>query len=289
MKPFFPWPKIPTFANYTDPLPELLIGSVKVHGTNAAVVLKDGKFSHTQSRFRVLSPAADNYSFDLWIRQKGRIKWIEEQYQELALEPNLPNGYFAVFGEFAGEGIQSKVGTAGVDRFFYLFYKNGLLADNDFCESKRIYSNAVIASLNTREGTQQALDYWTNKVENDCPVAAALGNPGIGEGLVWYSTEGKPLFKTKGKKHVYAPQNCQEIATNYPEVRAFVTVDRVQQAVEYWRELNYKIDFALIGKIAKYVMEDIQLEERVLTKKEKSVASNLIVTIYKSLITEKSS
>lgn len=67
----------------------------KLDGTNAAVIIQDGKVIGAQSRTRLITVQDDNYSFS---------KWVEENKDILAAK--LGDGHH--YGEWWGAGIQRR-------------------------------------------------------------------------------------------------------------------------------------------------------------------------------------
>lgn len=80
------WPKI------TRDNPFLVTITEKIDGTNACIIIKEGKVVGVQSRKRIITPDSDNYGF---------ATWVENHKDELA---GLGDGYH--YGEWAGPGIQ---------------------------------------------------------------------------------------------------------------------------------------------------------------------------------------
>ena len=66
--------------------------SEKIDGTNACIIIQEGKIIGVQSRKRLIIPEDDNYGF---------AKWVSENTEDLL---KLGNGYH--YGEWAGPGIQ---------------------------------------------------------------------------------------------------------------------------------------------------------------------------------------
>lgn len=83
---FKAWPKIPRATGEKVTITE------KMDGTNACVVIQEGKIVGVQSRKRFITPEDDNYGF---------AAWVAENEQELL---KLGDGYH--YGEWAGLGIQ---------------------------------------------------------------------------------------------------------------------------------------------------------------------------------------
>lgn len=97
---FKPWPKIQRLKTNTVTISE------KIDGTNACVVIQEGKFVGCQSRNKIIKPGDDNMGFASWAYER----------QELLTE--LGEGYH--YGEWAGPGIQKNPHCLPEKRF-YLF------------------------------------------------------------------------------------------------------------------------------------------------------------------------
>lgn len=97
---FKEWPKIPRYKGNYVTITE------KMDGTNACVIIEDGKVIGCQSRSRIITPEDDNYGFANWV----------SRFQEELL--GLGDGYH--YGEWVGAGIQKN--PHGFDKkYFYLF------------------------------------------------------------------------------------------------------------------------------------------------------------------------
>lgn len=97
---FQPWPKIPRHSGTN------VIISEKMDGTNACIIIQNGKVVGCQSRSRLITPEDDNYGF---------AAWVEQNADELA---GLGDGRH--FGEWVGSGIQKNPHNFDTKRF-YLF------------------------------------------------------------------------------------------------------------------------------------------------------------------------
>lgn len=84
---FQPWPKIPRENPFNVTITE------KIDGTNACIVIEDGKIVALQSRKRFITPKDDDYGFAAWAEEN-----------KFDLEQGLGDGHH--YGEWAGEGIQ---------------------------------------------------------------------------------------------------------------------------------------------------------------------------------------
>ena len=97
---FKPWPKIQRPKN------NLITITEKIDGTNACVVIQEGKFVGCQSRNRIIKPGDDNMGFAHWA------------YQNKEELESLGDGYH--FGEWAGPGIQKNPHNLE-EKTFFLF------------------------------------------------------------------------------------------------------------------------------------------------------------------------
>ncbi len=106
---FKEWPKIPRGQE------EIITITEKIDGTNACIVIQDGKLVGVQSRKRCITPEDDNYGF---------AKWVEENKADLL---SLEDGYH--YGEWAGPGIQKNPHNLE-EKTFFLFNTNRWNPDN---------------------------------------------------------------------------------------------------------------------------------------------------------------
>lgn len=230
-----------TRLGYGTPRPSLTFhGSVKLHGTNASVVVTADDF-YTQSRSNVITPLADNAGFAAFAHS------TENKAALMALAQAARTQYFgtrdyveefpvkvALYGEWCGASIQKGVALNKLPKMFVLFAArlisvadeersiwlmpwdveaaydavSDLPAELKCIEKFKTWS----VSINMREPqeAQNELVRITAEVEAQCPVAFALGADGIGEGVVWTCVgSDSPLqiriddlvFKVKGEKH----------------------------------------------------------------------------------------
>ena len=97
---FKAWGKIPRATGEKVTITE------KLDGTNACVVIQEGRIVGVQSRKRFITPEDDNYGFANWVK--------ENEVELLKLE----DGYH--YGEWAGAGIQKNPHNM-VGKKFFLF------------------------------------------------------------------------------------------------------------------------------------------------------------------------
>lgn len=98
---FKPWPKISRMKSGVG-----VTITEKIDGTNACIIIEQGKLTGVQSRQRLISPGDDNFGFAFWVYDN----------EEALL--GLGDGYH--FGEWAGPGIQKNPHNLPEKRF-YLF------------------------------------------------------------------------------------------------------------------------------------------------------------------------
>jgi len=270
--------------DYTQPKPVIPYrGTVKLHGTNAAVVFDlINDECHIQSRKRIISWKDDNAGFAAFMEPK-----LAELQKTLPdLWPVEGHNVVAVFGEWCGGSIQKGVALNQVDKMFVIF----AVKHNDrwLSPSERecidlpelgIYSNTRFATFwstidfNNPEEIQNQLAELTKLVEAKCPVSAFFGANGIGEGIVWTPVEPKWnhsrfWFKVKGEKHstskvkTLAAVDVEKVNSIKEFVTTVVTDNRCNQGMH---EITNGDPEAFtqkdIGTFIRWVFEDIVKEE----------------------------
>lgn len=211
-------------------------GTVKLHGTNAAIIYNKAlDYYRAQSRERLLSLESDNAGFCMFAEQK-RQQFIQI-FEELRNANNIPDNHFiVVYGEWCGENIQNKVALSQLPKMFVAFdvftfhtdVKNlqesavNLLQEGKWLTSDhnlklikekehQIYpinsfqTFEITINFNEPELVIPELQALTEKVEEECPVGKAFGVSGVGEGIVWSLLDQNQKdyyrFKVKGEKH----------------------------------------------------------------------------------------
>lgn len=161
---------------HDTPYPTLTFsGTVKLHGTNASVVLyKDGHIEY-QSRENVLSLTKDNAGFMLNMSGKK----IDFLFDGIEFED-----YIAVYGEWCGQGIQKGVAISELPKMFVIF---GCKVDGKWIEFERFDNEQGIYNINQfptysididfnqPELAQNTLVELTMDVEKECPVGKYFG------------------------------------------------------------------------------------------------------------------
>ncbi|KAF7330554.1 Glycoside hydrolase family 5 protein [Mycena venus] len=271
-------------------------GTVKLHGTNATVVFKNGNKRHAQIQSRS------------WIIEDTK-KDNCGTYALLSKAPlsSLIDQILAV----AGKGVQKGVAITALDRFFAIFniridgrwvdmrqYKGCSLPEHriyNLAQYKNIRSRNRLSGTND-SGSRFNVSIHRGGVCEECPFGAAFvdgaGNrvTGGGEGIVWtmvrspYMDEGDDRefddtflvnFKTKGENFATtsqvpkAPKN-PDIANAAAQFADYALAERrYEQGIEYlegeqarqgWEKNGY--DVKLTGAFIKWVTEDAIKEER---------------------------
>jgi hypothetical protein len=269
-------------------------GTVKLHGTNAAIVHNFNTGERTfQSKERVLTIEEDNAGFMMYMSQRPLIvqALIDNILSTFGypdaenINPEYPG--LAIFGEWCGGNIQKGVGISGLDKMFVIvaIRSNGVWLDLEAAKSiefpdHRIFNilrfpswNVVIDFENAHE-IQNTLVDLTIAVENECPVAKQLaGVSGIGEGIVWQCVEpgwnsSQFWFKVKGEKHsaskvkVLAAVDVEAVRAITEFVDNTVTTQRLEQGLQNLVSEQLKpFDMTSMGDFIRWVHGDIMKEE----------------------------
>lgn len=259
-----------------------LIGTVKIHGTNSSVGLdlKDNSLFY-QSRNRVLSLDDDNYDFAKYI-EDNKTEFLKI-FDEIKNKTNTEKyDSIIIYGELAGKGIQNKVAVSQIDRFFAPFSIVGVNKDTvdeldvklSINESIRFYPVETFGVYNVQLDldnvhlAQQEIKDLTISVENECPVGKYFGVSGTGEGIVFTDKTKQYSFKSKGEKHsvskvkVIANVDIEKINKIKDFVDYSVTENRLNQGIEYLKEMNKELDISSMGDFLRWLANDVLKEEQ---------------------------
>jgi hypothetical protein len=261
----------------TLPLPTLEFkGTVKLHGTNAAIGHNIHGDLWFQSRERLITPADDNAGFAAYASGLGES--LNRLFSSL-----LPYSTAVVYGEWCGCGIQKGVAVSQLPKMFVVFsaYVDGVwrhtgdwkvpLACGVFSVD-RFPQFQVAVDFNHPEMAQMELASITQGVEARCPVGAAFGVGGVGEGVVYRCvTPGfespKFWFKVKGEKHsttkvrTLAAVDAEAYKSTQDFVDRVVTVQRCTQGIDKLREAGKPTTRASLGDWLRWVYGDVVKEE----------------------------
>lgn len=270
-----PAPVYPTLA---------FLGTVKIHGTNAAIVFTDNNDISFQSRERVLTPGKDSdnagfaghffgHHFDLVLQ---RLKLNDQALI-------APDATVAIYGEWCGGSIQKGVGVSGLPKMFVVFaikinddWRNDLvhLMDNPgigIYNIEQFPKWFMNIDFERPDVSQDMLSKLTLAVEDSCPVAKFFGQEGIGEGIVWKCVEHPDpgyWFKVKGKKHsaskvkVLAAVDVAYMDSIQNFVTYAVTDNRLEQGLQnLLTEQGKPFAMTSMGDFIRWVHNDVMKEE----------------------------
>jgi hypothetical protein len=220
MKKHISWEKIPNFKTALSEISYFneadfnqgnapvvkATGTTKLHGIFGGIVLHQGEIWF-QSRSIILDTGKGNHGFYVW--GMDNFENIKSMMQSIKNDLK-DNEYLMLCGEWAGKGVQSKIGISSLPKSFYGFevklvreQKNQdgfneiieLYLDKKFLPSdpsigiRNVYEFPnweVEVDFNDIDSTLEKLIELTIEVEKSCPVTKALnGTDSIGEGIVW--------------------------------------------------------------------------------------------------------
>ncbi|MBC8427566.1 MAG: hypothetical protein H8D97_01605 [Proteobacteria bacterium] len=288
--------------NPTIPLPKLKFeGTVKIHGTHASIhkysvnESNDNEY-YCQSRNNILNyPHNDNAGFGLFMHNIP-IKITNLIFNKVSNDTKL-----TIYGEWAGQNIQSGVGVARIKKSFFIFKACTYIIDKNGDENRKwidirnTFSKKELELLNSHniytiyqfpiyqftidfanpELIQNELIEVTENIEKNCPIANYFGFPNeVGEGAVyscitpgWESSD--LTFKVKGEKHSVskvkklASVDPDKVATVNEFVENTVTENRLEQGFQATKELHSGIDLSpkQMRDFIRWVITDILSEE----------------------------
>lgn len=255
---------------HTEPYPTLRFkGTVKLHGTNAAIVkYKDGTIQF-QSRENTLTLEKDNAGFMNSMSSKD-LNFLFDGVEF--------NDYFAIYGEWCGGNIQKGVAITGLPKMFVIF---ACKVDDVWSDYTKSDNNQGIYNINDFETFNIDIDFnqpeliqnelinMTIKVEDECPVGKFFGISGVGEGIVFtcYYNDHQYVFKSKGEKHsvskvkTLAAVDVEMLNSLNEFVDYAVTENRLKQGVEYMKRIGLDITQKNTGEFLRWIVGDIVKEE----------------------------
>lgn len=255
-------------------------GFVKLHGSNGSILRKNvfdnnGKVVETKQQFcsreRVLSFGHDNFNF-----------W--ETYQDKDLDFLFSQikytNYCQIYGEVCGTGVQQNVAISELPRMFVVFAikADGVWLNIDDYnlenEELRIFQinhprfkrYEITIDFNNPNQYEEELEKMVEEVEAECPVGKAFGVSGTGEGLVFINEDRSVFFKVKGDKHSGGNKKVRVSAgIERADLTQFLvlalTEARLQQGIQYLKEMELPVSKASTPHYLKWVVEDVFKEE----------------------------
>lgn len=115
---------------------------------------------------------------------------------------------------------------------------------------------------------QQEIKDITIAIENECPVGKYFGISGVGEGVVFTDETRTYSFKSKSEKHsvskvkTIANVDVEKIKKIQDFIEYSVTENRLNQGIEYLKEMNKKLDISSIGDFLRWLANDVLKEEQ---------------------------
>ncbi|KAJ4305581.1 hypothetical protein N0V90_001112 [Kalmusia sp. IMI 367209] len=213
-------PEHPEDETNLPPIP--IIGTVKLHGTHADILIYNDNTIILQSRNNAtLIETADNQGFAkamstkqptiLKLRDQFVTRW-KTVNPGTPLDASLP---ITIAGEWIGEKIQKGVAISSLSKRLVIISAkiNGAwIADSEYADieapEEDIYNISRAGTYHSilypenPEKTISELEPLAEKVAARCPFAESFGVVGEGEGLVWklvpYIHDTDLWFKTKG-------------------------------------------------------------------------------------------
>jgi len=255
---------------------------IKLDGTNACIRIKNDEVK-VQSRGKFITPEDDNYGFAQWVYDN--MDWVKSINTE-------HNTDFAVYGEWAGKGIQKRTSVSNVTRSFFPFavnvnnriFTNPIDINNFIGQHNNVYTLPFLNDCYSVEyESHESISLFLERINSLCNdvekcdpfVKETFGIEGIGEGVVMYPEDADYkyypnfrmsdlIFKVKGEEHETVRQARPAVAD--PEVvqtaRAFavkfLTPSRLEQGIQ--EACNGIVDIKLTGEFLKWIGNDVRSE-----------------------------
>lgn len=259
-------------------------GSVKMHGTNAAIVFSPEGVTF-QSRERELTHEADNAGFYNHMYQHvATLQLIANKIESQLGISEASYNVIAIFGEWCGGNIQSGVALNGLPKMFVVFAAqvNGQWINIESLDwltdsTASIYNVgqfkqfSLTIDFERPEVAQNELGAITAAVEARCPVAASFDSIGIGEGVVWRCIDNRSpdlWFKVKGEKHsatkvrTLAAVDVEAVEKVRDFIAMTVTDARLEQGLQNLVGEQLKpFEMSSVGDFIRWVHGDIMKEE----------------------------
>ena len=303
---------------HTNLMPIPLVGTVKLHGTHADILVHANDDIVFQSRnLTGLSPAKDNAGFAaamshkthaiLQLRNLYLARW-SKLHPTKTLHPHHP---VLIAGEWIGSKIQKDVCISQLSRRFVIIsvkvngaWQNdqeyadiSLDADGIYNVSRAGLYRATLHAQDVARTASQ-VEALAEQVAARCPFAATFGLAGEGEGIVWklaapkYNANPSLWFKTKGGK--FKPQIFKQPRQTLADgalrgkrraarlaAETWCSAQRLEQGWDVLKEKGVKRDGGAAGEYLDWVTQDVLVEEKTRIKDEGVDKSVLVVEIGK--------
>ena len=278
-------------SDYSKIKPVVYRGTVKLHGTNASIVVHEDESITFHSKERLLGTLeggelcllGDNSEFaQTMYRRKKDLTTLIDSVRDNILNSTDISYPLKISGEWCGPSVQRGVGVSGIDKKSLFIF--GVKSGDNWIDISGIKSlpEAGLYNINDFPTYEVVLDpnfpdksviemtKIVEDVENECPVAKSLGVEGelVGEGVVWTPLDQElrndtgTWFKTKGQKH--SVSKVKKLVSVDPEkvanVEKFIeyacTDNRLRQGVG-----EVGLDIITVGTFIGWVNKDINKEE----------------------------
>lgn len=260
-------------------------GTVKLHGTNAGISYNYNDGMWAQSRENIITPLKDNAGFAFFV--ENNTNSIINLFNRLVINNGLDlnTQTLTIFGEWVGKGIQKGVAISNIDKSFFIFGAKVSLPDDEQhsywvetiglrSPTDKIYNiedyptYSVDIDFNNPQLIQNELIELTLKVEEECPVGAAFGFKGVGEGIVFTCNYNGIVyrFKSKGEKHSVSKVktlnsvDVEKVNSITEFVDYAVTENRFNQAIEKVFE-GEEPTVKGIADVMRWIVADVVKEE----------------------------
>ena len=276
------------YGEGTKPVIDFL-GTVKLDGTHCDIVIGHDTLRF-QSRNKIISTADDNIGCCVFLepRTGHLIATVRKRF------PNFKE-YIMLSGEYCSSKICKKVALRNLPKMFVLF---GVCIDGVW-QSKETYRDisdvsntiyniydfptwTITIDFNDPYAHQDTLDTLTKEVGTACPFARQLGVEGVGEGIVWVPVdENIPTmwFKTKSERYV-EEHKVPIVKISGDDVKpyaiAWVHPGRLEQGMDYMREMRIEPTIRTMSTFRDWVSADILREEQDVIEKNEIHVKNLM-------------
>lgn len=268
-------------------------GKIKLHGTNASVVIHPNGEVIAQGRKRELSFSDDQFGFCKFVNQN------KTQFQKLKKEVPI-----VIHGEWAGSGIQKGVATSQILWKIFAVFALETISE-DYIGSRYTIEPSIIKHIlkfddleipnmhilpwETDEmifdfGDSVQLELITDQLSKlvseidqcDPWVKRNIGIEGVGEGLVMYPIAplseivvkdflSKYIFKAKGPSHQIAGKE-KTVRTDIPKVEGIEEfVDMIlpeSRLIQGLQEIGGVADIRKTGEFLKWIGQDVLKESK---------------------------
>ncbi len=269
----------------SKPYPTIsFLGTVKLHGTNAAVRITENKVQ-AQGRTRILDIQGDNFGFAFYVSTR------EGYFRQLKTLLFPYSKDITFFGEWIGPGIQKSVAVselpskqfvifsaydADEDKIYPITEIDTSFVHFEYWNEQSIYfinqvSNYLVTvDFKNPEPAALEIERLTLLVEQECPWGKKFGVVGTGEGIVWTAVnlDFRLWFKSKGLKHKKVEKNKPKVEVDPVRVEninklveAILPEWRLEQGFSFLRENGHDLSVHSTGKYLKWVCQDIIKEE----------------------------